>query len=168
MLTNQYHIAKVCLHMKLTSIIFFSTLLSISTSDVLAAGDAQHFPGIFVGYTNAEDETHFTYGVEYEYKFSQKWGLGAVYEKIDDAHHGDGVTITLAQLYFHPLSNIRMGFGVGKEKIGGYHPHSEDLYRISANYEYHVGDFGIEPTVAVDFINGEKAYVLGLAFIKPF
>jgi len=111
---------------------------------------------------------HFTYGVEYEYKFSQYWGLGAIYEKIDDAHHGDGVTITVAELFYHPMNNVRVGFGVGKEKIGGAHPHSEDLYRISANYEFHVGDFSIDPTIAVDFIDSEQAYVFGLAFIRPF
>ena len=90
------------------------------------------------------------------------------YEKVDDAHQGDGVTVTLAELFYHPLNNVRIGFGIGKEKVGGAHPFSENLYRVSANYEFHVGDFGIEPTVAVDFIDGEEAYVFGLAFIKPF
>jgi hypothetical protein len=154
--------------MKLNSTILLSALLLINSGTVLAAGDARHFPGIFLGYTNAADETHFTYGIEYEYKFNQHWGLGAIYEKVDDAHHGDGVTVTIAELFYHPVKNVRVGFGIGKEKIGGAHPHTEDLYRVSANYEFHVGDFGIEPTVAVDFIDGEKAYVLGLAFIKPF
>ncbi|MGJ8682049.1 hypothetical protein [Paraglaciecola sp.] len=132
-----------------------------------AAGDAKHFPGIFVGMTHA-DETEFTYGIEYEYKFNSSWGVGAVYEKTKDAHHGDGVTVKLASLYFHPSKNVRLGAGFGEEEIGGHHPHTEDLYRVSASYDFHVGDFGVAPTVAVDFIDGEKAYVLGVAFIKPF
>ena len=154
--------------MKSTSTILLSALLLINSSGVLAAESAHHFPGIFVGYTNAKDETHFTYGVEYEYKFNQTWGVGAVYEKVEDAHHGDGVTVSLAQLFYHPLKNVRMGVGLGKEKIGGAHPHSENLYRVSANYDFHVGDFGIEPTVAIDFIDGDQAYVFGLAFSRPF
>ena len=140
----------------------------IISTNVIAAADARHFPGIFVGYTNANDETHFTYGLEYEYKFNHTWGIGGVYEKIDDAHHGDGVTVTVAELFYHPLNNLRFGVGIGKEKIGGAHPHTEDLYRLTASYEYHIGDFGLEPTLAVDFIDGEKAYVFGVALIRPF
>ena len=154
--------------MKLTTTTLFSVLLLINSSAVFAASDAHHFPGIFVGYTNAADETHFTYGLEYEYKFNQTWGVGAVYEKIDDAHHGDGVTVKVAALFYHPLNNVRLGVGIGKEKIGGDHPHTEDLYRLTASYDYHIGDFGLAPTLAVDFIDGEKAYVFGVALIRPF
>lgn len=138
------------------------------TTPVIAAEGAQHFPGIFVGYTQAEDETHFTYGIEYEYKFTSQWGVGAVYEKTDDAHHGDGITVKLASLYYHPINSIRLGIGAGREKIGGDHPHSEDLYRLSASYEFHLGDFGLAPTFAVDFIDGHEAYVLGVAIVRPF
>jgi hypothetical protein len=154
--------------MKFAPTVLLSALLLGNTSFVLAASDAHHFPGIFIGYTDAADETHFTYGVEYEYKFNQTWGLGAVYEKIDDAHHGDGVTVTVAELFYHPSNNLRFGVGIGKEKIGGAHPHTEDLYRLTASYDYHIGDFGLAPTLAVDFIDGEKAYVLGVALIRPF
>jgi len=154
--------------MKLIQTILLFVCLLNNISSVLAATKAHHFPGVFFGYTNAADETHFTYGLEYEYKFNQTWGLGGVYEKVDDAHHGDGVTVTVAELFYHPLNNIRLGVGVGKEKIGGDHPHSEDLYRLTASYEYHIGDFGLAPTLAVDFIDGEKGYVFGLALIRPF
>lgn len=143
-----------------------SALLLASQSS--AAGNAHHFPGVFVGYTHAESKTEFTYGLEYEYKFNSEWGLGAIYEKTDDAHHGDGVTVKIIEAFYHPTSYLRLGAGVGKEKIGGDHPHSEDLYRLSVSYEYHIGDYGIEPTIAVDFIDGEEAYVLGVAFIRPF
>lgn len=154
--------------MKLASTVLLSALLLMNTNIVSAAGDAHHFPGVFVGYTKAAEETHFTYGVEYEYKFNQSWGLGGAYEKIDDAHHEDGVTVTVAGLFYHPTNTIRFGVAVGKEKIGGAHPHTEDLYRLSASYDFHIGDFGLAPTLAVDFIDGEKAYVFGVALIRPF
>lgn len=141
---------------------------AINSSAVAAAGNAHHFPGVFIGYTKAAGETHFTYGLEYEYKFNQTWGLGAVYEKADDAHHGDGVTVAVAELFYHPLNNLRFGVGIGEEKVGGDHPHSENLYRLSASYEYHLGEFGLAPTLAVDFIDGEQAYVIGVALVKPF
>lgn len=151
-----------------TKKVLLSAILLSMSNLVIAAGDAHHFPGIFIGMTHAQSETEFTYGIEYEYKFNSQWGLGAVYEKTDDAHHEDGVTVKLASLYFHPTKNVRLGAGFGEEKIGGAHPHTEDLYRVSASYDFHVGDFGIAPTVAVDFIDSEEAYVFGVAFIRPF
>lgn len=143
-------------------------LSAFTINSALAKGDAHHYPGIFVGMTHFDGESDFTYGVEYEYKFNRSFGLGAIYEKTDDAHHGDGVTVKIIEAFYHPTDTIRVGFGFGEERIGGDHPHTEDLYRVSANYEYHLGDFGIEPTIAVDFIDGEEALVLGVAIIRPF
>ena len=31
-----------------------------------------------------------------------------------------------------------------------------------------IGDFGLAPVLAVDFIDGEEAYVMGIAIIRPF
>jgi hypothetical protein len=154
--------------MKTISTLLISICLLAFSSHVLSEASAHHLPGIFVGYTHAQSETVFTYGIEYEYKFNQFWGIGFVYEKANDAHHGDGVTVKVAQLLYHPLKNFRLGVGAGTERIGGEHSHTENLYRLSASYEYHVGDFAIEPTFAVDFIDNEKAYVFGAAFIRPF
>lgn len=154
--------------MKLMFTIVVFVYLVVSSCQTKAATDAHHFPGIFFGYTHAKSKTEFTYGFEYEYKFNQTWGAGFVYEKIDDAHYGDGVTVKVAEIFYHPFKNVRFGFGSGEEKIGGAHPHTEDLFRLSASYEYHIGDYGIEPTFAVDFIDGDEAYVFGVAFIRPF
>lgn len=154
--------------MKPTFTFLISAGLLLASNQTLAAGDAHHLPGIFLGYTHAESNNEFTYGIEYEYKFNSDWGVGAIYEKTEDAHHGDGVTVKLVQAFYHLPQHIRLGVGIGEEKIGGAHPHTEDLYRVSATYEYHVGDFAIEPTFAVDFIDSEKAYVFGVAFVRPF
>lgn len=160
--------------------ILLSAILLSTSSLVSAAGGAHHFPGIFIGVTNAQSETEFTYGIEYEYKFDSQWGVGVVYEKTDDAHHEAGVDVALAAIYLHPWKDLRLGVGFGKETVGSYdeddghghihhhESHKEDLYRISASYDFHVGDFGIAPTIAVDFIDDEEAYVFGVAFIRPF
>lgn len=148
----------------------FASIVVISLSSQARAAEDffHHNPGIFVGYTHAESETEFTFGFEYEYKFNQEWGVGFVYEKINDAHHGDGVTVKVAEVFYHPFKNFRVGAGLGEEKIGGTHPHTEDLYRLTASYDYHIGDFGLAPTIAVDFIDGHQAYVFGVALIRPF
>lgn len=154
--------------MKITLSFLTSALLLSSCGAALAASGAHHAPGIFAGFTNAKDETEFTYGFEYEYKFNRHWGLGAVYEKTNDAHHGDGVTVKLGSLYYHPNADVRLGLGFGEEKIGGAHPFKEDLYRVSASYDFHLGDFALAPTIAVDFVDGDEAYVLGVALLRPF
>lgn len=133
-----------------------------------AAGDKQHYPGVFLGATNFKSETDFTLGVEYEYKFQEHWGLGGVYERTKEGHKGDGVNVWVASLYYHPNDSWRLGAGLGQEKIGGAHPHTEDLYRISAVYEVKYNKFIIAPTLAVDFIDREEAIVFGVAILFPF
>ena len=148
--------------------IIFLSIICLSIPQAHAAADKTHFPAIFLGYTDSTDSFDFTYGIEYEYKFNQTWGAGFVYEKINNAHHGDGISVSVLELFYHPMNNVRLGAGFGKEKIGGHHPHTEDLARVSLAYEIHVGDFGIEPTFAVDFVGSHQSYVIGLAFVRPF
>jgi hypothetical protein len=144
-------------------------VVSALASPVMAASEETHHTvGVFLGASNIDDETDFSYGFEYEYKFNQTWGIGPVYEKTDDAHHGDGVEVKLISLYAHIQPAIRLGVGYGEEKVGGDHPHSEDLIRVSAAYDFHVGGFGIAPTIALDFVDGERAEVFGIAFSKSF
>lgn len=140
----------------------------------------KHIPGVFVGFTNANDETEFSYGLEYEYKISKLWGAGIVYEKTDDAHHGAGVDVALAAVYLHPWKELRVGLGFGKEKVGSYTEddghghlhhhasHKEDLVRTSVSYDFHVGDFGVAPTLAFDFVNGQTATIFGIAVVRAF
>lgn len=147
---------------------FASVALLIGSASIQAADDVTHVPGIFLGATNFDSETEFTFGFEYEYKLDSEWGLGAVFERTNSAHHGDGVAVALASVYYHPNNHIRLGVGIGQERIGGAHPHEEDLYRVSAAYDFHFKDFGIAPTLAVDFIDDEEALVFGVAITKPF
>ncbi|WP_100644113.1 hypothetical protein [Alteromonas facilis] len=141
--------------------------LTLSPTAFAAAGKT-HFPGIFVGNTNFDGENDFTLGLEYEYRFDPKWGVEFVYERINDAHHGDGTTILVAQIMYHPFDYFRIGAGVGEEKIGGAHPHDETLYRLTFAYDFQVSDFEIAPTLSFDRIDSETAVVAGLAFIYPF
>ena len=147
-----------------------ATLILASTASLSYASSDEHhhFPGVFIGATSADSETEFSYGIEYEYKFSKLWGAGIVFEKTDDAHHGDGVEVTLASAYLHPWKELRVGVGFGQEKVGGAHSFEEDLARVSLSYDFHVAGFGIAPTVAVDFVDGETATVLGIAIIMSF
>lgn len=151
------------------SILAITTLTLICLTPVVEASqEVKHIPGIFVGATSFDDETELTLGLEYEYKIDSQWGVGAVYEMTSEAHHGDGVSVSLVSAFYHPNSNVRLGIGLGQESIHGDHPHSESLYRVSAGYDFHVDHFGIAPTIAIDFIDGEEAVVFGVAFTRPF
>ncbi|NQZ89752.1 MAG: hypothetical protein HRT54_19445 [Colwellia sp.] len=143
-------------------------LTLVSSFSYASSKDHQHFLGVFVGATHAQSESEFSYGIEYEFKFTPRWGAGLVYEKTDDAHHGDGVEVTLAALYLHPWQDLRLGVGFGKEEVGGGHPFKEDLTRVSVSYDFHIGGIGIAPTFAVDFVDGETATIFGIAIVKSF
>lgn len=159
---------KKTVQLKLMNQISVAIILMATSVTANAAGDAKHIPGVFFGATNIDSETEFTVGLEYEYKFTPSWGAGAVYEETPDGHKGDGVNVFVASIFYHPTKNIKLGIGLGKEEIKGHHPHKEDLYRLSASYDFHVGDFGIAPTLAVDFIDDNEAIVFGVAIVQPF
>ena len=131
------------------------------------AADTHHSVGLFAGILDA-DENENVVGLEYEYKINSKWGVGATYEKAADAHHGDGITSTIAQAYFHPSGGWRIGAGVGREKVGGHHPHTEDLTRLGVSYDFHVGGMGIAPSINFDRVDGHTAKVYGVAFVWFF
>lgn len=135
---------------------------------VFAEGNKHHFPGTFLGATHSGNSTHFTWGVEYEYKFNDSWGSGFVYEETPNANNGDGTKIRVLELFYHPAHNMRLGVGVGEEKEKGEESNTEELIRVNVNYEFHFDGFGLEPTVAVDIKDDEEAIVFGFALIKPF
>ncbi len=112
---------------------------------------------------------HLTYGLEYEYRFNETIGAGVVYEKTENAHHGDGVSVGLAALYYHPYAGWRLGAGLGREKVHGSHGGYETLYRVGVAYDFHVGRFGIAPLVDYDMIEGaNNVLVYGVAFMLAF
>lgn len=128
--------------------------------------------GVFLGATDPEEySTEFTYGLEYGYRITPKFGVGAVYEKTDDGHDGAGTSVVLGSLYYSPVPGWRLGAGVGSEKVDGHHgksSHSETLYRAGVAYHFHVGGIGLSPVVNVDFVDGDHAFVYGLAISKAF
>lgn len=143
-------------------------LLLIASGFTYAAGDAKHYPGIIVGATNAEGETESTIGFEYEYKFNSSFGIGGVWERTPEGHGGDGVNVAVASLFYHLTEEWRLGVGFGEERIGGKKVKHKDVTRLSVTYEFVTDNFILAPEVAVDFIDGEKATVVGVAVLFPF
>ena len=154
--------------MKNNALKFITCFLTFLAPAAQAGDKVKHIPGVFIGSTHISGEAKFTFGVEYEYKMIQKWGVVVLYERTNRAHNGDGTAVALVSLYYHPTKNVRLGGGYGVERIGGAHPHNENLYRITSAYDFHVGDYGIAPTIAIDFVDDKEAIIVGLAITRPF
>lgn len=127
-----------------------------------------HVVGLFLGGTD-EDEgsTEFTFGGEYEYRFSQYFGVGGVVERTPDGHHGDGVTVALAALHLHPMGALRLTGGIGREMVDGHE--DETLYRLGAAYDFELpNSFALAPTFDIDFVDGKENFVFGVTLSRHF
>lgn len=149
------------------------TLLSLMAVSAICSAPAYsaqgpHNLGVFAGITHSDSESDYTLGLEYEFRYSDIWGVGLTYENAPDAHHDDGVSVLVGSVYFHPDNHWRLGAGLGRERVGGDHSHTENLTRVSAAYDFHLDGFGVSPSVAVDFVDGDSVWVVGMSFIKSF
>ena len=153
---------------KVLAILLCLIPFSMASNIASAAGNKHNYLGVFTGILDSGGKSENIFGIEYEYKFNAQWGVGAVYEKANDYHDGDGLTSKIAALYYHPDGNWRIGAGFGKEKVGGYHPHTENLTRLGVSYDFHIGDFGIAPSLNFDRVDGHTARVYGVAFLWSF
>jgi len=130
----------------------------------------RHAPGIFIG--NADERgggDDYTLGIEYEYRFNRNWGVGMVYEHTPGGHDNDGTTLALANGYYHPYKGWRVGLGGGREKVHGSHGYYSWVYRAGAAYDFHVGNFGVAPSVSYDVIEShDNVLVYGIALTYPF
>lgn len=130
-----------------------------------------HVVGVFLGATDG-DQTDSSYGIEYEYRAHEVFGLGAIWERTPDGHHGDGVTVRLAAVYLHPfahgepLGGVRLTLGAGREKVDGHG--SEDIWRIGLAYDIELGRFAVAPSVSVDFVDDEEVTVYGVVISTHF
>lgn len=122
-----------------------------------------HTFGVFVGTARDGRENAPAIGLEYEYRFSQRFGLGAVAE-----YTGDEAEFWVAAIPFgFHFGNLKTYIAPGIEK--GHHG-THELLRLGAEYAFALGDDGweIAPQVNLDFVDGEKIWVLGVLIAKGF
>jgi hypothetical protein len=99
-------------------------------------------------------------GFEYEFRFEEKWGIGAVLESVQVNHHTN--TVLVVPFSFHPGGNWRLFAGAGyeftkkKDKL---------LIRLGGGYEFHLNDhWTIAPEIVLDSVEGgANSYLLGIA-----
>ncbi|MEH6490299.1 hypothetical protein [Hyphomonas oceanitis] len=121
--------------------------------------------GVFVGATSFEDSTEPTYGLEAEYRLTERVGLGAVIEHSPEDDHGYEANQLLFIANYHTDMGLRFLAGAGREYS---HGHEVPVWRVGAAYDFHAGDFHISPTVAMDYLEDKENAVFGIVFAKAF
>lgn len=137
-----------------------------------AAGNASEFPGglgtqqltfsVGGGDKRNEDldgDDAGVVGLEYEYRFSDRWGVGGLIEAIDVGN--DTNTVILVPVVFRPFDSLRFGFAPGVEFT-----ETEDLglFRIAVNYTMPLTDrWFIAPETSVDFTDDNSAFLARVA-----
>jgi hypothetical protein len=115
--------------------------------------------------TNFEHEsTDFTLGVDYEYRFSEMFGVG-LFGEIVFAEHEE--TLIGVPLFIHVKeSPLKIVLAPGLIMAEDHHGHKyeEFLFRGGLGYDIHLDNFSITPTVNADVVDGHVSLAYGLAF----
>ena len=114
--------------------------------------------GLFLGNTYEEGEDEFTIGLDYEYRFSQYFGIGLLGEYVgEDAREGVGMGL----LFIHPYKGFRFLAGAGVK------PKAEEtkfIWRLGIGYRFPIGNWTIAPEFNLDFTEGRTVEVFGVSF----
>ena len=125
-----------------------------------------HHLGVFLGAgletkrDGREEDKGFAAGLEYEYRFHKKWGVGGVFETLG------GETIREISLVvpvsFHPGGGWRLFAGPGYEFT---EQKDKPLLRLGVGYEFHARNWTIAPEFIADSVSGGAViWIAGVAF----
>lgn len=138
----------------------------------------RHHVSVFLGITEGEvegtaggttetastvDAEALTVGLEYVYRLSRRWGVGAL---ADYAGEDLDTLVVGIPVVLHAGERLKLLVAPGiEDKDEGS---SEFLVRVGAMYEFEVGGFSIAPTLDLDFVGSEQTFAYGLNFGKGF
>ena len=139
--------------------------ISTWAADLVQGGHSRHHVALFLGAgvetkRSGENESAFAIGGEYEYRFREKWGIGAAVEGLGRDTIRDGVFVV--PISFHPSGGWRLFAGPGVE----FTEHEDKpLVRVGAGYTFHLdGHWSISPEIVGDLISGgAQTWLVGVA-----
>jgi hypothetical protein len=113
---------------------------------------------LFLGGSSNFDETAFTIGVDYQYRISRVFGVGAI---LDHAAGDIKSTLVAPALFLH-VKKLSFTVAPGAE-------FSDDdtamVLRVGAQYHFELSRFSIIPAIFYDTErNGDPTWVYGLGF----
>jgi hypothetical protein len=128
----------------------------------------KHHLGLFLGgATKFEDhghtETGFSVGLDYEFRFARKWGVGGLLEGVLTADVRDLAFVV--PLSFHPVDPLKLSAGPGFETDGD---HTEFMFRFAAAYGFEVRRYTLSPEVSVDLTEEAETLVFGFSVGRGF
>ena len=138
-----------------------------SAQDRAGEEEGPHHLSIIAGATiidAQESESAFTLGLDYEYRVSDRLGLGVV---VEHAFGPIESTTLLAVADIHLWKGLAIQTGPGVEFIDD----KEEAFvlRLGALYEWELGDgFTVSPQVHYDFSDAEDAVVVAIGFGRAF
>ena len=125
----------------------------------------KHILGLFVGGAAEEfgrRDNGFVLGLDYEYRFSPSFGIGAILEHT----YGDLDIYVYAIPFAYHNRRWKLYIAPGIEEGEGG---AEQMLRIGAEYGFHAGKWEISPQVDIDFVERERdVFVIGMTFARSF
>jgi hypothetical protein len=103
------------------------------------------------------DRAGFALALVYEYRFHEKWGIGAAVDALGQNTMRD--TAIAFSVSFHPTERWRLFAGPGVE----FTDHGDEfLIRMGVGYEIPLtGKWTVAPEFAADFVEGGKRLFIG-------
>lgn len=128
-----------------------------------AHGAHKNIVSFFAGVTHGgRRENAAALGVGYERLLSKSFGIGVLAEHT----FGDADFTVYAVPFAYRIDRWKFYIAPGIEESDEHG--SESLVRLSAEYAFEAGSWEISPQLAVDFVDGEDVWVLGVVFGKGF
>jgi hypothetical protein len=127
-----------------------------------ASGDHSYHPhhvSVPLGWLQKEGgQDAFAYGLEYEYRFTEKFGIGAFVESAE----GEFDLFTYGiPVFYHPIDPVKVFFAAAYETKAFEHEYF--LIRVGAGYDFNHGNFSVGPLAWYDFVEtGKYLAFLGL------
>lgn len=129
----------------------------------------RHHVGVFLGGATrfadgSKTETGAALGLDYEYRFSKRWGIGGVAEAVvfSDEHRDGAFAVPV---YFHPTQRLKLSAGPGFEIEDG---HAEFMARFSVTYDIPVWKLILSPEVSLDVLDRKQVLLYGLTIGAGF
>ncbi len=131
---------------------------------------------LFTGWTYNSEESGFTAGGDYEYRFSRRFGIGADGEWVAGTVRE---SVFVVPVFFHVTHGLRLAGGPGfaHHSAAGESSASEHgaeneantstthpLARITGMYDFSIRRFTITPSISLDFVNGKRMLVYGVSW----
>ena len=140
---------------------------AVHASDAHGSVAGHKHIALFLGIGKEDDGHGHTHdadaiGLEFQYRLDDKWGIGAVLERVDVGSHTSTVAVVPFSRFFG--DSIRIFGGPGYE----FKPNARKdkaLLRAGIGYEFELSDkWSLAPEAQIDLIEGgESTWLVGVA-----